>query len=131
MHVKHTACDAGILKNKGQCIWGENLTKNHTEKKNKVANFEGSMPALVETCNAFSRNRKFDKHDSPRNLLLALICETGELAELLQWESDDLTELPTLLADRVAQELADMSIFFLRLTTTCQGFTPENTDGRR
>jgi NTP pyrophosphatase (non-canonical NTP hydrolase) len=72
-----------------------------------------SWPSDVqEQLRAFATERGWGKYHTPRNLLLALTGELGELAELYQWCGDDLTELPS--PDRVADEVADVAIYLLR-----------------
>lgn len=115
MHVKHTAHkNTGVSKDAGQSIWCESLTKGHLEK-NRTRAFERDLQALTHECNMFAEHRNFKKDDTPRNLVLALLCETGELAELLQWKKDNLKAIPTKLADKTAQEVADVTVYFLRL----------------
>jgi dCTP diphosphatase len=57
----------------------------------------------------FAEARDWPQYHTPRNLLLALVGEVGELAELYQW--DPPTPPP---ADRVAEEVADVLIYLLR-----------------
>lgn len=57
----------------------------------------------------FAEERDWTRFHLPRNLLLALVGEVGELAELYQW---DPAEPPP--ADRLAEEVADVLIYLLR-----------------
>lgn len=65
----------------------------------------------------FADERDWDQFHSVRNLVLAVIGEAGELAELLQWVSDD--EITSFLEaggrQRLSEELADVLIYLIRL----------------
>jgi dCTP diphosphatase len=66
---------------------------------------------------AFAQDRDWDQFHSVRNLILALVGEVGELAEIVQWTSDD--KINELLKsggrERLAQELADVLIYLVRV----------------
>jgi NTP pyrophosphatase (non-canonical NTP hydrolase) len=67
-------------------------------------------PAQVQQeLRRFAEARDWPRYHTPRNLLLALVGEVGELAELYQW--DPPTPPPP---DRVAEEVADVLIYLLR-----------------
>ncbi len=70
----------------------------------------------------FANERQWDRYHTPRNIALALLGEVGELAELFQWSGDeglvhDMLSEETL--DKVGQEIADVSIYLLRLCDVC------------
>ena len=56
---------------------------------------------------------------TPRNLVLALIGEFGESAELFQWKGDGNFVMTEDELDKVGQELADITIYLLRLAHVC------------
>ncbi|MEV4134060.1 nucleotide pyrophosphohydrolase [Dactylosporangium sp. NPDC049742] len=67
-------------------------------------------PAQVQReLRRFAEARDWPRYHTPRNLILALVGEVGELAELYQW---DPPEPPPM--DRVAEEVADVLIYLLR-----------------
>lgn len=92
---------------------------------------------LAEEIRIFAEDRLWNKYHKPRSLTMALLGEAGELAEILQYEKDDWDveedandEPRPLLVDRLhsceperldqlSQELADVSIYALRLATVC------------
>ena len=97
---------------------------------------EQHLVVLSEEIRVFAEDRQWPAFHTPRNLVLALLGEAGELAEILQWEKDDWEmedskdEPRQLLVDRLhssqpktldnlSQELADVSIYALRLATVC------------
>lgn len=72
----------------------------------------------------FVEERSWSQYHTPRNLCLALIGELGELCELFQWKGDSDGGSPFGLSgwtedeiDKVGQELADVSIYLLRLAS--------------
>ncbi|GIL52488.1 hypothetical protein Vafri_8352 [Volvox africanus] len=72
----------------------------------------------------FARERDWDKYHTPRNLLLALVGEAGELCELFQWrpEAEAGRGLPGFSDQErqaVEEELADVLLYLLRLSDMC------------
>lgn len=85
----------------------------------------------------FAAQRLWNRYHTPRNIALALIGEVGELAELFQWSGDTIdhsanearvrSQSSGLLAlgwteeqvDKVGQEIADVSIYLMRLADVC------------
>lgn len=66
----------------------------------------------------FAEDRSWGQFHTPRNLLLALVGEVGELAAEFQWLSDGELEAEPLDADKreaVQNEMADVLIYLLRL----------------
>lgn len=74
--------------------------------------------AALETALAeFARARDWDRFHSPRNLILALTGEVGELAEIFQWLTDPQADaiMHTEHAEHVRQEVADVFLYLMRL----------------
>jgi dCTP diphosphatase len=73
---------------------------------------------LIESIRQFVRERDWEQFHSPKNLILALVGEVGELAEIFQWlsteESTRVME-DRALESRVREELADVLIYLVRL----------------
>lgn len=70
----------------------------------------------------FANERQWHRYHTPRNIALALLGEVGELAELFQWSGDEglvqeVVSEETL--DKAGQEIADVSIYLLRLCDVC------------
>lgn len=64
----------------------------------------------------FAREREWDQFHSPKNLLMALTGEVGELCEQFQWLTDDQVQnLTPEQAIDVADEIADVQIYLIRL----------------
>jgi len=73
---------------------------------------------------SFARARDWDQFHSPRNVLLALVGEVGEVSELFQWRGDDdcATGLPSWSREdraRLEDELADVQLYLVRLADRC------------
>lgn len=81
-----------------------------------------TLQALQESLRLFAEERDWGQFHSPRNLILALCGEAGELAELVQWTPDD--EVETFLreptnAQNLRYELADVLAYLLRIADVC------------
>jgi NTP pyrophosphatase (non-canonical NTP hydrolase) len=78
---------------------------------------------LIDTANLeaalheFSRQRDWEPFHTPRNLILALTGEVGELAEIFQWLTDAEAAdiMHTEKAEHVKQEVADVLLYLMRL----------------
>jgi NTP pyrophosphatase (non-canonical NTP hydrolase) len=73
---------------------------------------------LTAAVNAFVDVRDWRRFHNPKNLVLALVGEVGEVAELVQWLTAE--EAAALAGDagprdELADELADVAIYLLRL----------------
>jgi dCTP diphosphatase len=76
-----------------------------------------SLDDLRRRLEDFARARDWEQFHTPRNLVLALVGEVGELAELVQWRSDGdlLREAHTEAIGSLRDELADILIYLVRL----------------
>lgn len=77
---------------------------------------------LRQIQNSFVKERNWDQFHSPRNLLLAMVGEVGEVAELFQWRGEVEKGLPDWSEkDKklLSQELSDVLIYLLRLSEQC------------
>ena len=71
----------------------------------------------------FSKERDWEKFHDPRSLILALVGEVGELAELFQWEDPAVTESEISragLQQRASEEVADVFLYLIRLADVLQ-----------
>jgi dCTP diphosphatase len=70
----------------------------------------------------FARVRDWDQFHSPRNLLLALVGEVGELSEIFQWKGEVERGLPnwnTSEKEHLGEELSDVLLYLVRLADIC------------
>ncbi|XP_066950178.1 dCTP pyrophosphatase 1-like [Macrobrachium rosenbergii] len=71
----------------------------------------------------FCRERNWHQFHPPRNVLLALVGEVGELSELFQWKGEVTRGLPEFSSHekmRVGEELSDVLIYLVDLAEQCQ-----------
>jgi dCTP diphosphatase len=86
----------------------------HFETDNHLLDTKRLEKKLAE----FARERDWDRFHTPRNLLLALTGEVGELTEIFQWLTDAQSEtiMATDKAEHVRQEISDVFLYLMRLT---------------
>jgi dCTP diphosphatase len=78
-----------------------------------------SLENLCQQAAAFAAERDWEQFHSPKNLSMALIAETAELIEHFQWLTEAQSrDLPPAKHAEVAQELADILIYLVRLADT-------------
>ena len=68
----------------------------------------------------FADARDWEKFHTPKNLAMALSVEVSELAEIFQWmtaEESSIVMSDQKLADAVRDELADISLYLVRLSS--------------
>jgi NTP pyrophosphatase (non-canonical NTP hydrolase) len=76
------------------------------------------IAALQQAIRDFVAERDWEQFHNPKNLVMALTAEVGELVELFQWLSAEQAELVMDEAGsalRIREELADVFIYLLRL----------------
>jgi dCTP diphosphatase len=72
---------------------------------------------LQQQIRIFATERDWDQFHSPKNLSMALIAEAAELVEHFQWLTEAQSHaLPERKQAEVAQELADIFIYLLRIS---------------
>ncbi len=72
---------------------------------------------------AFSAVRDWDKFHTPKNLAMALTCESAELLELFQWISEEDSRIAhedPVLKQKTSHELADIMLYVIRLADLMQ-----------
>ena len=76
-----------------------------------------SLDDLRQSVYEFAQERDWEQFHIPRSLLLALMAEVGELAELLQWTPDAALDEKWIQdhKSRLSEEMADIFICLLRL----------------
>ncbi|CAL9118918.1 unnamed protein product [Musa textilis] len=70
----------------------------------------------------FARERDWEQFHSPRNLLLALVGEVGELSEIFQWKGEVPRGLPDWEEEEkqhLGEELSDVLLYLVRLSDIC------------
>ena len=80
------------------------------------------LSEIRDAARAFIAARDWEKLQDPKSVLLALVGEVGEVAELLQWlPAESARELirEEPLHTRVAEELADVLVYLVGLADQC------------
>ncbi|XP_021745857.1 dCTP pyrophosphatase 1-like [Chenopodium quinoa] len=88
-----------------------------SEEKNSV-----SLEDLKLKMADFAKERDWDQFHSPRNLLLALVGEVGELSEIFQWKGEVPRGLPGWKEEEkqhLGEELSDVLLYLVRLSDIC------------
>jgi len=73
---------------------------------------------LATALEAFATERDWHQFHSPKNLVMALSGEVGELTEIFQWMTEDASRTAGrnhATADKVREELADVLLYLVRL----------------
>ena len=65
----------------------------------------------------FAEERDWDQFHSPKNLVMALTSEVGELNELFQWLTEEQSSMKDdiVKVEEIRKEIADIFIYLLRL----------------
>ena len=74
-----------------------------------------SLEQIRQEVSNFAKERDWEQFHSPRNLLLALISEMGEVAEIVRWLGDEDPAIPEDRREDWSDELADVFILLIRL----------------
>lgn len=84
---------------------------------------ELTMEQIRQMQAQFTDERDWDQFHQPRNPLLALVGEVGELAELFQWRGEVMEGLPDWTDTErtaLAHELSDVLIYLVALSDKCR-----------
>ncbi len=108
----------------------EDPTNSLTAESKNSFKFSSSptLETIREEHQKFTTDRNWDQFHTPRNILLALVGEVGELAELFQWKNEcDVGLKDWTIAERKAleDELSDVLIYLIRLSDRCRVDLPQ------
>ena len=71
---------------------------------------------LAQQLEEFSDQRDWDQYHNPKNLVMALVAEVGELTEHFQWRNaEQSVRLDNKTKAEVRLEMADVFIYLVRL----------------
>jgi dCTP diphosphatase len=76
------------------------------------------MEELKNRLREFAKERNWDQFHSPKNLVMALNGEVGELTEIFQWLDSEKSKLGNLSEKdkaRCKEEIADVFLYLIRL----------------
>lgn len=74
---------------------------------------------LIIRYREFTRERDWEQFHDPRSLILALVGEVGELAELFQWPGPQIAKAAdnnSELNRRASEEISDVLLYLIRLS---------------
>lgn len=77
-----------------------------------------SIETLTENIKRFNTQRDWDKYHNPKDLLIALISEVGELADLYRWLSPQEVAVihnDPVKKNEIEEELADILMYLLMI----------------
>ncbi|KAG6506813.1 dCTP pyrophosphatase 1-like [Zingiber officinale] len=81
-----------------------------------------TLEELRKKLEDFGRVRNWEQHHTPRNLVLALVGEVGELAEIFQWKGEVARGIPDWEEEEkqhLGEELSDVLLYLVRLSDMC------------
>lgn len=76
------------------------------------------MEGLIKKLEEFSKDRDWEQFHSPKNLIMALTSEVGELSDIFQWISEEQSKLENIKPkdlEKAKEELADVFLYTLRI----------------
>ena len=98
---------------------GHNTRVSHTSDSISTGSISaGSLSDLQHRMREFAQERDWEQFHDPKSLILALVGEVGELAELFQWlPADRARDLAnhSPLQQRVGEEMGDILLYLVRL----------------
>lgn len=76
------------------------------------------MEELKNKLRGFAKDRNWDQFHTPKNLVMALNGEVGELNEIFQWLDNENSKIDNLSEKDIArckEEIADVFLYLIRL----------------
>ncbi|KAJ1701999.1 hypothetical protein LUZ63_001778 [Rhynchospora breviuscula] len=100
----------------------ENKQQAAAMEKEEKKEADISLKELSRRLQDFADERDWEQYHSPRNLLLAMVGEVGELSEIFMWRGEVPKGLPNWEeADKehLGEELSDVLLYLIRLSDMC------------
>ncbi|GLT99337.1 hypothetical protein SLE2022_167800 [Rubroshorea leprosula] len=92
------------------------------EKSDGEKVMDVSLNELSQKLEKFAKARDWEQYHSPRNLLLAMVGEVGELSKVFQWRGEVDRGLPNWEEsekEHLGEELSDVLLYLIRLSDIC------------
>lgn len=90
-----------------------NSTCGHCFAKNGM---KPTLEDLKQSLRLFAEERDWQRFHSPKNLVMALTGEVGELVEHFQWLTEEQSRnFPEDVKKQMAEEMADVLLYLVRL----------------
>ncbi|KAL1023734.1 hypothetical protein UPYG_G00045350 [Umbra pygmaea] len=106
--------------------------QNGTNRRTPSSTFTFTAEPTIEDVrrmqSEFTDERDWNKFHQPRNLLLAMVGEVGEVSELFQWRGEVAEGLPDWTdseREHLAHELSDVLIYLVELAEKCHIDLPQ------
>ena len=77
----------------------------------------GSIYKIQKLLDKFISERKWEKYHTPKNLAMSIAIESAELMEHFQWCNKKTEQFSKDEKDKIAEEMADVLHFLLRLSS--------------
>ena len=75
-----------------------------------------NLEAIQQRIQKFSDDREWESFHNPKNLVMALSGEVGELNEIFQWlDFEESLNLPDDVLAHTKEEVADIAVYLLRI----------------
>ena len=75
-----------------------------------------NIEQIKQRIQKFSDDRDWNSHHNPKNLVMALSGEVGELNEIFQWlDFEESLNLPSDVLEHTKEEVADIAIYLIRI----------------
>ena len=120
------------VNNNDKQMTDSNKTKDKTNGHLNEDEFKFSESPSLEQIRGmhskFCKDRNWDQFHKPRNVLLALVAELGELSELFQWKGEcevGLQDWTSKERTALEEELSDCLIYLNRLADRCRVDLPK------
>lgn len=98
------------------------MEKSDSAEENFSFSSTPTLEDIRKLQSKFCNDREWEKFHTPRNLLLALVGEVGEVSELFQWKGECKEGLPDWTPQEkvhLGEELSDVLIYLIRLADKC------------
>ncbi len=79
-----------------------------------------TVKQLQQTVDAFCEARNWARFHTPKNLAMSIAIEAAEIMELFQWSASDEVVGPVANDSPVAEEMADVLAYLLRLASVLE-----------
>jgi len=83
---------------------------------------ECSLENVRQLMSNFAKERDWEQYHTPRNLVLAMVGEVGELAEIFQWKGEVKPGVPNFSENEkthLEEELSDVLLYLVRIADRC------------
>lgn len=80
------------------------------------------LELLQKTLRQFAAERDWERFHTPKNLIMALMVEAAELAEIFQWMTPEQSlsvRTDKVEQERIGDEVADVLLYLLQLADHC------------